>query len=274
MGAPRKPLGLALGIAGSLLTGYGIFSVLRATGCTTSGADCFSAMSSSVWMLPAGITLATIGITIGGGPIAFAGLFVAVGLGAMAAAAFSDMGAMQSFGWLFGGMFALFGLLPLILIPAMKRAQAAKRAKAEHLVSTGRQGVGTIVAVNDTGVTINNNPRIEIVMRIEPVDGSAPFERRKSVVVSRVSIPRAGERFPVWYDPADADSWAFATAMENHAAPEVRALFERARGAGGEAAEGDLVGELERLNALRTSGALTDREFAEAKEALLARTGR
>ncbi len=144
-------------------------------------------------------------------------------------------------------------------------------------MADGIKAVGTIVEVSDTGMTINDNPRVKVRMRVAPLDGSPPVERSKIVTVSRVAIPRAGERYPVWFDRADPEKWMWGTDMEAGAPAEVKEMFARARAAGG-AAEGDgedsPVEELATLTALWKDGALTDREFAEAKARLLPLIGR
>jgi len=269
-----KIAGLIVGLVGNGLMAYALYTLLGGAGCATSldPSPCEAAMTPGMIALPAGIILSMVGIFMGGGFYVFSGLFIAIGLGSMAASAFTDMGEMQSFGWLFGGMFAFFGILPLLLSGVVKGKVAARQVEAQRLIQTGRKGIGTILAVNDTGLTINENPRVEIVMRVEPVDGSPPLELRKKVIVSRVALPRAGDRHPVWYDPADHEKWAFGTDMDASAPREVRELFDLVRqSAGARPESGNMVDELERLNALHSSGALTDREFAEAKERLLRR---
>ena len=51
-----------------------------------------------------------------------------------------------------------------------------KRQKAENLLATGSKGVGTVQNVQDTGMTVNDNPRVKMTFRVEPLDGSAAFE--------------------------------------------------------------------------------------------------
>ena len=72
----------------------------------------------------------------------------------------------------------------------------SKQEKAVNLVETGSRAVGTVLSVADTGVTMNDNPRVQMNFRIEPLDGSPAFEAEKTKVVSRVQIPRAGDRYP------------------------------------------------------------------------------
>jgi hypothetical protein len=158
-----------------------------------------------------------------------------------------------------------------------------KREKAQNLFENGSKGVGTVMNVHDTGMTINDNPRVQMVFRIEPLDGSPPFEAHKKSTVSRVQIPRAGERYPVWYDPADQESWAYATVDDDNGRAQIRQMF-------GAAAEtmtgiGDPVGapvpvaaapaedpldRLRKLDELRASGVLNDAEFQAKKAQLLA----
>ena len=46
-----------------------------------------------------------------------------------------------------------------------------KRKRAETLFQTGARGAGTVIQVQDTGMTVNNNPRIKMTFRVEPLDG-------------------------------------------------------------------------------------------------------
>ncbi len=160
-----------------------------------------------------------------------------------------------------------------------------KKKQAENLVASGATAVGTITAVRDTGMTINDNPRVELVFRIDPLDGSAPFEGVKKATVSRVRIPQPGQRYPVFYDAADPATFAF---IESLADESGRALILQKFGdafgadasgigqvgvaaAPAEAAPAsDPVAQIERLAALHASGALTDAEFAEQKQRILA----
>ena len=276
-----KLRGVLIGLVGNVLIAAALYHLLQVGNCGGIGAPpCPGSAIPYIAALPIGILVSILGIFMGGGAIAFAGVFLAVGLGSMAAAAFGEAGKeMASFGWWFGGMFTFFGVAPLVAGLALRPIAAAREAKAMRLIATGKQGVGTIKEVLDTGITINNNPRVEIVMRIDPVDGGPALERTKTSTVSRVAVPKIGERYPVWYDPADEDNWAFGTDMEANAPPEIKAAFARARARPDEPAEAPAepapapspLEELARLNELRMAGAVTEREFETAKARLLAR---
>jgi hypothetical protein len=153
-----------------------------------------------------------------------------------------------------------------------------KREKAQALFETGSRGVGEVIDVKDTGMTINDNPRVVMRFRIEPLDGSAPFEAEKKTTVSRVEIPRVGDRFPTWYDPADASSWAYATVNDDQGRAQIRQLFgakaDTMTGFGGAAAAApaaaDPAERLRKLQELREGGLISDEEFEAKKAELLA----
>src|SRR5690242_21714137 len=85
----------------------------------------------------------------------------------------------------------------------------SKKAKAEELMTTGARGVGTITDVRDTGMTINDNPRVKVTFEIQPLDGSTAFTAEKTKTVSRVRIPQIGCRYPIFYDAADPSTFAW-----------------------------------------------------------------
>ncbi len=156
---------------------------------------------------------------------------------------------------------------------------SSKKQKAEDLMANGSKGAGTVVSVRDTGTTINDNPRVEMVFRVEPLDGGPAFDLTKKTTVSRVEIPRQGDRYPVWYDPQDPDKWAYATVADDTGRATMRQLFGdvaetfvgmNAPGAPVAAAQGqDTVAALAQLADLHSQGHLTEEEFAEQKGKLL-----
>lgn len=160
-----------------------------------------------------------------------------------------------------------------------------KKKKAMNLMAEGAKAVGTVVQVQDTGMTVNDNPRIKMLFRIEPLDGSPAFDAEKTKTVSRVSIPQAGQRYPVWYDLEDPSEWAFATIADPTGRAQIVEMFgpepfgPDGAGVGMPAmahvaaaaapADDDPIAKLERLSQLHQSGALTDEEFAAQKAKLL-----
>jgi hypothetical protein len=161
-----------------------------------------------------------------------------------------------------------------------------KRKKAENLMQSGVKGVGTIVGVKDTGMTINDNPRVVVSFRIDPLDGTPAFAADKKVTVSRVAIPQAGQRYPVWFDAADHSSFMYAQVDNDEGRQQIVSMFGDAFGADGSGigqaasvapapappaapAAADPIDQLSRLDQLRQSGALSEEEFAVQKQRIL-----
>jgi len=154
----------------------------------------------------------------------------------------------------------------------------SKKEKAADLMQTGSRGVGTVVSVRDTGMTVNDNPRVEMVFRVEPLDGGSTMDLTKKTTVSRVEIPRQGDRYPVWYDPQDASLWAYATIADESGRETVRQMFgevaETFVGMGTPAAPAggggqDVAAQLTQLADLKNQGLLTDEEFEAQKAKIL-----
>jgi hypothetical protein len=157
----------------------------------------------------------------------------------------------------------------------------SKKKQAAELFESGQKGAGTVVSVQDTGMTVNDNPRVKMVFRVEPLDGSPPFDAKKTRTVSRIEIPRQGDRYPVWFDAQDpTGTWAYATVADDNGRETMRQLFGAvADGFVGmnapappvpAAAQGqDVVEQLKQLADLHSQGILTDDEFAAQKAKLL-----
>jgi hypothetical protein len=156
----------------------------------------------------------------------------------------------------------------------------SKKKQAAELFETGSKGAGTVVSVQDTGMTVNDNPRVKMTFRVEPLDGSPPFDAQKTTTVSRVEIPRQGDRYPVWFDAQDpAGTWAYATIADDNGRATMRQLFgdvaETFVGMNAPAAPAavgggqDVVEQIKQLADLHSQGILTDEEFAAQKAKLL-----
>src|SRR4051795_1924801 len=80
-----------------------------------------------------------------------------------------------------------------------------QNAPSQRLMATGRKGTATVTAIRDTGLTVNENPQVELDLQVT-VDGAAPYAVTHRQVVSRVAIPafQPGATVPVRVDPADA----------------------------------------------------------------------
>jgi hypothetical protein len=145
-------------------------------------------------------------------------------------------------------VFVPMALAPLVLARGGRR----QAARALDLTRNGKSCKGEVVAIDDTGMTVNNNPRVHITVRAEP-PGEPAFTIERTATVSRVNLPRVGDRATVLYDPADREGRNLVT-------------FEQAgAGNGGD----DPLAEIERLGKLRDQGLVTPQEFEEHKQRLL-----
>jgi hypothetical protein len=105
------------------------------------------------------------------------------------------------------------------------------------------------------------------------LDGTAAFDGQKTKTVSRVEIPRAGDRYPIWFDAGDHESFAYATIDNEQGKAQIRQLFgtaaETITGIADATAAADPIEQIRKLDELRTAGILTDAEFEQKKSELL-----
>jgi Short C-terminal domain len=92
--------------------------------------------------------------------------------------------------------------------------------KKKEILANGIQARATITNVQDTGMMINNNPRVKLTLQVTP-DGDVPFEATKKVTVSRIAIPRIGDSLWVRYDPADPSAIEFDEAKNAEASSAI-----------------------------------------------------
>lgn len=205
---PRRIPGL-LALVAAFAIGWAIYHLLLTGSCSTPPSDGLPACPPDTWKyvvaLIGGIFLEMGVLFAGGGWIGFYGIFLGIGFGGIAASR-ADGG--EEWFLFFGLCFLVSPLLgPILLVGA-----GLEQARARRLVEHGAQAIGTVLSIQDTGVTLNNNPRVRLRFRIEPVDGATPpYEAAKVATVSRVDVPRPGDRLPVWFDPANPATWTFSS---------------------------------------------------------------
>jgi archaellin len=87
---------------------------------------------------------------------------------------------------------------------AMNQGQAALDGlqQQQWLAQNGLEATADVVMVTDTGATVNMNPVVLIQMKVTPVAG-APFDVTTQTMVSRIAVPRAGDKIKIKYNPAN-----------------------------------------------------------------------
>ena len=74
--------------------------------------------------------------------------------------------------------------------------------KLQNLAATGQQGEATILALEDTGMRINDDPRVAITLEVR-IPGFPPYQIRKSMTIPiiRMSQVQVGSVVAVLADP-------------------------------------------------------------------------
>lgn len=88
-----------------------------------------------------------------------------------------------------------------------------------NVLKTGVSAPAVILAVQDTGVTMNDNPQAHLRLRVMPMGGE-PFEAETTTFVGRFQVGMLvpGTSVMVKYDPADKTK----VAIESFGAPPVQ----------------------------------------------------
>ena len=80
-------------------------------------------------------------------------------------------------------------------------------AVANHLAVHGVPGRAVITAIGDTGMTVNDNPRVSLTLEVT-VGDKAPYTATHDQVISRIAVAgfQPGATVPVRVDPVDERS--------------------------------------------------------------------
>jgi hypothetical protein len=273
----RKVIAYPVGIAGCASIAYGLHGVMS-FGCTDTAESCTADVGGTLPFLIGGIFV-TVFSMIAGATLLFPLLFLSIGLGSIVAGAQQD----ETFPIMFGGIFAVAALLPLIFLLKARSFMGGLDLNAltgldlntlvgspskevvDDLLENGIPAVATILSIRDTGMRINDNPRVTLRARLEPVDGN-PYEAEKTLVMSLVQPFQVGARIPALIYPDDHGKFGLIVDVSDPSKipPRLRGLIDQVS-----APVGDFATQLERVHGLHRSGALSDAEFAEAKARIL-----
>jgi hypothetical protein len=80
---------------------------------------------------------------------------------------------------------------------------AAKNAVDYNNISqTGLPASAEVLSLEDTGTLVNFNPVVRMKLRVQPQFGVG-FESMVETAVSKIAIPRVGDKLNIKYNPAD-----------------------------------------------------------------------
>jgi hypothetical protein len=72
---------------------------------------------------------------------------------------------------------------------------------AQNLAQNGADATAEVISITDTGATVNMNPVVVLVLKVTPAVGTE-FQTAAQIMVPRISIPRAGDKIKIKYNPA------------------------------------------------------------------------
>lgn len=79
---------------------------------------------------------------------------------------------------------------------------AKQYADYGNLNQTGMPATAEVMSIADTGMLINYNPVVKMQLKVTPQYG-LPFETTVETAVSKIAIPRVGDKINIKYNPAN-----------------------------------------------------------------------
>lgn len=74
---------------------------------------------------------------------------------------------------------------------------------AQMLAQSGMEGTAEVLSIEDTGTLVNYNPVVKLALKVTPVYGTE-FNTSGQSMVSKIAIPRVGDKIKIKYNPADS----------------------------------------------------------------------
>lgn len=111
------------------------------------------------------------------------------------------------------GVIATIATLVFVFRFLGKMASANK--EAARVLSVGQPAVGQVVAAQQTGTYVNNNPQISLRINVTP-HGGAPYQVQMTKIVGMLEIPQyqIGAHLDVRVDPANPSNVAIAGPLQ------------------------------------------------------------
>lgn len=104
--------------------------------------------------------------------------------------------------WFYFLMGAAFLVIPLAASFGILIWVMAKRKRIAELVATGKQGTAVVLELSDTGVTINDDPRVKLRLEIH-IPNYQPYQAQKTVTLPLIYLPQVqtGSTINILADP-------------------------------------------------------------------------
>ena len=82
----------------------------------------------------------------------------------------------------------------------MGKQAVAGAELAQWLAENGLDAEAEVVSVTDTGQTVNMNPVVVLQLKVTAADGKQ-FDTAGQCMVSRIAVPRSGDKIKIKYHP-------------------------------------------------------------------------
>lgn len=104
--------------------------------------------------------------------------------------------------WLFFLMGTGFLVIPLGITFSIVIWLLVKRKRMEELIATGKQGTAVVLELSDTGTTINDNPRVKLLLEMH-IPNYPPYQAQKTITLPLIYLAQvqAGATINVLADP-------------------------------------------------------------------------
>jgi hypothetical protein len=145
-----------------------------------------------------------------------------------------------------------FIIIPIVMVIVIVSLRPLFRAFFPPKIQNGITADAEVLAVRDTGVTINDDPQIALLLEVRPPMAAA-FQTEIKTLVSRLEVAnyRPGCKAVVVYDPANPKRMILQSIEP---VVEVANLTEA---------------RLEALNQLRDKGLITSEEYQRKREEII-----
>lgn len=104
--------------------------------------------------------------------------------------------------WFFLLMGTGFLVFPLAISFAILIWTMVKQKRMQELVATGKPGTAVVLQLSDTGVTVNDQPRVKLLLEIT-IPNYPPYKAQKTVTLPIIYLPQVqtGSTINVLADP-------------------------------------------------------------------------
>ena len=87
----------------------------------------------------------------------------------------------------------------------MDQGQAAMDGlkQQQWLAQSGLDATADVLSIADTGTLVNMNPVVVMSLKVQPSIGGLAFDSAGQTMVSKIAIPRAGDKIKIKYNPAN-----------------------------------------------------------------------